>query len=41
VRRGKRGRVTLVYASNAADISNSAVLERLLTRRVKAAARSR
>lgn len=41
VRRGTRGRVTLVYASNAADISNVAVLEPLLTRRVKAAARRR
>lgn len=32
-RRAKRGRVTLVYASKAADISDVAVLERLLTRR--------
>jgi uncharacterized protein YeaO (DUF488 family) len=38
VRRSKRGRVTLVYASHAADISNAAVLERLLTRRARAAA---
>jgi len=37
VRRAQRGRVTLVYASRAADISDVAVLERLLTRRVKAA----
>ena len=32
-RRAKRGRVTLVYASKAADISDVAVLERLLKRR--------
>jgi uncharacterized protein YeaO (DUF488 family) len=38
-RRARRGRVTLVYASRAADISDVAVLERLLTRRVKAAAK--
>ncbi|MEO7042719.1 MAG: DUF488 family protein [Gemmatimonadaceae bacterium] len=37
VRRAKRGRVTLVYASAAGDISNSAVLEKLLNRRVRAA----
>jgi uncharacterized protein YeaO (DUF488 family) len=37
-RRARRGRVTLVYASRAADISDVAVLERLLTRRVKAQA---
>ncbi len=35
-RRAKRGRVTLVYASKAADISDVAVLERLLTRRLRA-----
>jgi uncharacterized protein YeaO (DUF488 family) len=38
-RRARRGRVTLVYASRAADISDVAVLERLLIRRVKAAAK--
>ena len=37
VRRAKRGRVTLVYASAAGAISNAAVLEKLLNRRVKAA----
>lgn len=37
VRRAKRGRVTLVYSSHAADISDVAVLEKLLVRRVKAA----
>lgn len=37
VRRAKRGRVTLVYASAAGSISNAAVLEKLLNRRVKAA----
>jgi uncharacterized protein YeaO (DUF488 family) len=36
VSRAKRGRVTLVFASHAADISNAAVLEPLLSRRVKA-----
>ena len=36
VRRARRGRVTLVYASRATDISDVAVLERLLSRRVKA-----
>jgi len=41
VRRAQRGRVTLVYASRAADISDVAVLERLLTRRVKAARSAR
>lgn len=35
-RRAKRGRVTLVYASKAADISDVAVLEQLLTRRSRA-----
>lgn len=33
VRRGRRGRVTLVYASRAAEISDVAVLERVLARR--------
>ena len=37
VRRAKRGRVTLVYASAAGEISNAAVLEKLLNRRVEAA----
>lgn len=32
-RRAKRGRVTLVYASKAAEISDVAVLEKLLDRR--------
>lgn len=36
VRRSRRGRVTLVYASQAADISDVAVLSRLLERRMKA-----
>lgn len=36
VRRARRGRVTLVYASRAGDISDAAVLARLLTRRVRA-----
>ncbi|HEU4563693.1 MAG TPA: DUF488 family protein [Gemmatimonadaceae bacterium] len=36
-RRAKRGRVTLVYGSRAGEISNAAVLERLLNRRVKPA----
>lgn len=40
VRRAKRGRVTLVYSSHAADISDVAVLEKLLVRRVKAAKRT-
>lgn len=35
VRRAKRGRVTLVYSSRAADISDVAVLEKMLSRRVK------
>lgn len=35
VRRAKRGRVTLVYSSRAADISDVAVLEKLISRRVK------
>ena len=32
VRRAQRGRVTLVYGSRAAEISNAAVLKRLLSR---------
>lgn len=40
VRRAKRGRVTLVYSSHAGDISNSAVLEKLLNQRIKAATKS-
>lgn len=32
-RRARRGRVTLVYASHAADLSNAAVLEKILSRR--------
>lgn len=36
VRRGKRGRVTLLYASRAGDISDAAVLESVITRRIKA-----
>ncbi|MFI5241665.1 MAG: DUF488 domain-containing protein [Gemmatimonadales bacterium] len=35
VRRAKRGRVTLVYASKAAEISDVAVLEKLLSQRLK------
>ena len=35
VRRAARGRVTLVYASHAGDISNATVLEPRLFRRVK------
>lgn len=38
-RRAKRGRVTLVFSSKAADISDVAVLERLLTRRSRASRR--
>ncbi|HEY4131512.1 MAG TPA: DUF488 family protein [Gemmatimonadaceae bacterium] len=34
VRRAKRGRVTLVYASRAGDLSDAAVLKRILTRRM-------
>ena len=41
VRRAARGRVTLVYASHAGDISNAAVLEPLLARRVKRASSAR
>jgi uncharacterized protein YeaO (DUF488 family) len=37
VARAKRGRVTLLFSSQAADISNAAVLEPILRRRVKAA----
>lgn len=37
VRRAASGRVTLVYASRAGDISDAAVLERLLGRRERAA----
>jgi uncharacterized protein YeaO (DUF488 family) len=36
VRRARRGRVTLVYASRAGDISDAAVLVRLLSRRARA-----
>ena len=36
VKRGKRGRVTLLFSSHAADISNAAVLEPLLNRRIRA-----
>lgn len=35
VRRARRGRVTLVYASRAGDISDAAVLTRLLNRRLR------
>ena len=38
-RRARRGRVTLVYASRAAEISDVAVLERMLHDRVKGARR--
>jgi len=41
VRRARRGRVTLVYASQAAQISDVAVLERLLQRRVRTATQQR
>jgi uncharacterized protein YeaO (DUF488 family) len=40
-RRAKRGRVTLVYASKAAEISDVAVLEMVLTRRSRASRRRR
>ena len=40
VKRARRGRVTLVYASRAADISDVAVLERLIDRRIKRATRA-
>lgn len=33
-RRAKRGRVTLVYASRAGDLSDAAVLKRILSRRL-------
>ena len=36
VRRARGGRVTLVYSSQAGDISNAAALERMLKRRVAA-----
>lgn len=39
-KRAKRGRVTLVYSSHAADISNSAVLEKLLNQRIATAKKS-
>ena len=41
VRRGRRGRVTLVYGSRAAEISDVAVLERMLRRRVRTARQKR
>jgi uncharacterized protein YeaO (DUF488 family) len=41
VRRAQRGRVTLVYGSRAAQISDVAVLERLLRRRVRTADQKR
>jgi uncharacterized protein YeaO (DUF488 family) len=41
VERGRRGRVTLVYASRAAEISDVAVLERMLARRIKRASRAK
>ena len=34
VRRAKRGRVTLVYASRAEDLSDAAVLKQILNRRI-------
>lgn len=34
VRRARRGRVTLLYASRAGEISNAAVLQRLLSARI-------
>jgi uncharacterized protein YeaO (DUF488 family) len=40
VRIARRGRVTLVYGSRAAAISDVAVLERLLRRRLRAATRA-
>ena len=39
VGRAKRGRVTLVYGSRAAEISDVAVLERVLRRRLRVAPR--
>lgn len=41
VRRARRGRVTLVYGSRAAEISDVAVLERMLRRRVRTADQKR
>jgi uncharacterized protein YeaO (DUF488 family) len=41
VRRARRGRVTLVYGSRAAQISDVAVLERLLSRRLGTANQKR
>jgi uncharacterized protein YeaO (DUF488 family) len=41
VRRARRGRVTLVYGSRAAQISDVAVLERLLSRRLRTANQKR
>jgi uncharacterized protein YeaO (DUF488 family) len=38
VRRARRSRVTLVFASAAAEISNAAVLEALISRRLKRSA---
>ena len=35
VKRAKKGRVTLVYSSHAADISNAAVLSRLISQRAR------
>ncbi|MEO6779101.1 MAG: DUF488 family protein [Gemmatimonadaceae bacterium] len=35
VKRTKKGRVTLVYSSHAADISNAAVLSRLISQRAR------
>ncbi|MFL5606178.1 MAG: DUF488 domain-containing protein [Gemmatimonadaceae bacterium] len=40
VRRARRGRVTLVYGSRATAISDVAVLERLLRRRLRTATRA-
>ena len=40
-RRAAKGRVTLVYASKAAEISDVAVLERILERRLKRATRAK
>ena len=41
VRRSRRGRVTLVYASRAGEISDAAMLTRLLNRRARALASRR
>ena len=35
VRRARRGRVTLVYASRAAEISNASVIEKKISRRLQ------